>query len=42
MRNYSPKKFATSTFIDGLKGGALILATASLIVCLIILMSEQI
>jgi hypothetical protein len=42
MKKYSPKEFATSTFIDGLKGGALILATAILIVCVIILMSEQI
>jgi hypothetical protein len=42
MKNYSTKEFATATFMEGLKGGALILATASLIVCLIILMSEQI
>jgi hypothetical protein len=41
-KNYSPKAFATSTFMQGLKGGALILSTAILIVCLIILMSEQI
>ena len=36
----SPKEFAASTFIDGLKGGALILATGILCLAIVILMSH--
>jgi hypothetical protein len=36
----SPKKFATSTFVDGLKGGALIFATGTLCLAIVILMSR--
>lgn len=40
MKKYSPKEFAISTFVDGLKGGALILATAILWLAIVILMSK--